>query len=333
MLKQRLINHIAINLDGSASMRPHKTQVPVLVDATVQHLKKKSIDMDQETRLSIWMFGHKIENLIFDQDVMRVGTIKDQYTANGSGTKLCESVMVSIRDSKQLPEIHGDHAFLIYTWTDGEENSSTQDSKADLPDTLLKLPDHWTVATMVPDQQGISQARRFGFYPDCIKSWDATSSVGLEAASATFNAAMDDYMILRSKGVRGTRSFFSPTVTAATAAQIISKAPALAARQYNLLPVRQVEEIRPFVERNLGSYTLGSAYYELTKSETVQAGKRVLVQHRGTGRVYSDGRQHLGFPNQELTVRPSDHNDWRIFIQSTSVNRHLMPGTQVLVLK
>jgi len=32
-------------------------------------------------------------------------------------------------------------------------------------------------------------------------------------------------------------------------------------------------------------------------------------------------------------VRPGDFGKWRIFVQSTSVNRKLVPGTKLVVLR
>ncbi len=37
-------------------------------------------------------------------------------------------------------------------------------------------------------------------------------------------------------------------------------------------------------------------------------------------------------PDMSVKVNPVDHPDYTIFVQSTSVNRKLVPGTRVLLL-
>ena len=39
----------------------------------------------------------------------------------------------------------------------------------------------------------------------------------------------------------------------------------------------------------------------------------------------------LGLPNSDTKVKPGDFGDWRIFIQSTSINRKIKAGTSIFV--
>jgi hypothetical protein len=82
-------------------------------------------------------------------------------------------------------------------------------------------------------------------------------------------------------------------------------------------------------------YRTGSAFYELTKTESIQASKQLAVMDKRTfGGVYTgpQARQVLGLPDYEIRVTPSQHPDYDIFVQSTSVNRKLVPSTRLLVL-
>ena len=53
-----------------------------------------------------------------------------------------------------------------------------------------------------------------------------------------------------------------------------------------------------------------------------------------TGRVFSGpaARQLLGLPCAEATVKPGENPAYTVFVQSTSVNRKLVPGTKLLVM-
>jgi hypothetical protein len=105
--------------------------------------------------------------------------------------------------------------------------------------------------------------------------------------------------------------------------------------EYAIYSVGATAEIRTFVENQSGQvYVKGSAYYKLEKPETVQGYKEIAVRNRKTGKVYSgpNARQVLGLPSHDIRIAPGDHGDWDIFVQSTSVNRKLLQGTEVMVV-
>jgi len=105
---------------------------------------------------------------------------------------------------------------------------------------------------------------------------------------------------------------------------------------FEVFPVQRKAVIQPFVESwTSRPYRKGSAYFQLTKPESVQNYKQILVQEKTTGKVYSgaNARQLLGLPDYEVKVSPASHDKYNIFIQSTSVNRNLVPGTLLIVLK
>jgi len=112
----------------------------------------------------------------------------------------------------------------------------------------------------------------------------------------------------------------------------------LPATTFKIFTVNQEEEIRPFVEgKTKKPYVQGSAYYLLTKREKIQEGKELLLQDRATTQVFGDSqriRQQLGLPTAgDIRVNPGNHANWNLFVQSTSVNRKLVRGSKVLVIK
>ena len=78
----------------------------------------------------------------------------------------------------------------------------------------------------------------------------------------------------------------------------------------------------------------GAAFYLLMKPENeVQDHKQIAIRDKKTGVIYSgvNARQMLGLPyHGTVKVVPGNHGGYDIFIQSTSVNRKLVKGTQVL---
>ena len=93
-------------------------------------------------------------------------------------------------------------------------------------------------------------------------------------------------------------------------------------------------EIQPFVEAAYPPYRVGMAYYELSKSEKVTADKQIAVVEVDTNQVYvGDGaRALLGLPNGVCRVKPTLNQDYKIYVESTSLNRHLKVGTHLLLL-
>jgi hypothetical protein len=326
---QNLINHISLVVDKSGSMSG-KPVVKVF-DTELKRLKQRSVELGQETRISIYLFDDHIECLTFDMDVMRFETLTGHYRLGGS-TALIDATLKSIEDHKKLPVMYGDHAFLQYVLTDGQENASKK-GRFELSGELALLPDNWTTACLVPNPVGVSEAKKFGFPAESIAIWDAVSSAGLEKAGKQFSTAMDNYMTMRASGVRGTKSFFtmdsSGITRSAASAQLVTLKPS----EYTLLRVNKEGPIREYIESWKIPYVIGSAYYQPTKKVKIQDHKNLLIQDVKNGKVYEGDnlRQLLGLPDQTVEVDPGQHKDWRVFVQSTSVNRKLFPNTYVLV--
>jgi hypothetical protein len=110
--------------------------------------------------------------------------------------------------------------------------------------------------------------------------------------------------------------------------------------RFQTLTVDVDTPIKQFVEKYGadGVFEKGRGFYELTKAETVQQYKEVIMQNRETGEMFT-GTQvreklHLspqtesGGVNEKL--HKSDASEFRIFVQSTSVNRKLIAGTTFL---
>jgi hypothetical protein len=329
---QNYINHIALVLDASTSMRDNARELIKVADNQIAYLAQRSKDLDQETRVTVYTFSYKsdIRCLIYDKDVLRMPSIAGLYEANGM-TALVDATLLAIDDLSLTPEKYGEHAFLLYVLTDGMENDSRNNANV-LLRKIEDLPDHWTLAAFVPDQTGVFEAKRFGFPKDNISVWDATSSKGISEAGEKIRQTTETFMQNRVKGIRGSKNLF--TLATPSTKAVAQKLDALHFGQYRLLDVDETGRIDEFVETTLKRpYRLGEAYYQLMKREEIQPQKEVAIFDPKTSKVYigREARHLLGLPDYHIKVTPTDH-PYEIFVQSTSVNRKLIEGTKLLIL-
>lgn len=359
------INHIALVLDASSSMDHLADTLVQVADGEIRHLARRSQELDQETRVTIYSFADEFECLVFDKDVLRLPSIRELYRPYGN-TALIATTEQAIEDLERTATLYGDHAFLIYVLTDGQENASRYARRyggepmqhtgrnrtgytsprqgthtlrylvEQLSTRITNLPDNWTLATLVPDAQGVMEAKRFGFAPDNIAVWSTTRDGVLEVGE-TIRTATDTFMTNRALGVRGSKTIFAGGAAQVNTANVRASQGfrPLDKAAYTLLTVaNDGVEIRQFVEWHIGEYRKGSAYYELTKPEKIQPQKVIMVRNRRSGRVYSgpDARALLSLPDHEVRVKPEGNPEFQIFVQSTSVNRKLVPNTKLLVL-
>ncbi|MFI0966421.1 vWA domain-containing protein [Streptomyces sp. NPDC021080] len=341
---QNYINHVALVLDASSSMSHLSRKVVEVADQQIAYLARRSGELDQETRVTVYVFADKVECVIYDKDVLRMPSLQQLYRVGGM-TALLAAALKSQHELAQTAQLYGDHSFLTFVLTDGQENASHRcpDAPARNPRELVKAvaemiatqEDNWTLAVLVPDQMGKREAMQCGFPRDNIAVWDATSTQGLEEAGQVIREATEKFMVGRSQGIRGSRAVFSVGAEAVNKDTI--KAAGLAAVDpsgYRLIPVTRDAAIRDWVVECGHTYRTGGAFYQLSKSEKIQARKQIAVLEKKTDRVYSgpEARALLGLPNVEVRVKPDHNDDFTIFVQSTSVNRKLVPNTRLLLM-
>lgn len=330
-----IINHIGLVLDASSSMHPYRHDLVKVADSQIEHLARRSRELDQETRISVWTFADpaNIHCVVWDKDVLRLPSIAQYYQPNGN-TAFIDATLQSIRDLGETPERYGDHSFLVYVLTDGEENRSINRPAA-LASTLAGLKDHWTLAALVPNARGMHEAKKFGFPAGNIEIWNANSAKGVAEAGDRVRAATDSYMQARATGVRSTRSLFSTDATTVNAVTINQAGlKPMANGTYVLVPVPTDSRIDEFTAQMGHRYQVGRGFYQLMKREEIQASKDIVVVGKKDHKVYSgrDARQMVGLPDINVRVSPSHNADFDIYVQSTSINRKLIAGTKYLYL-
>ncbi|MEU8436624.1 vWA domain-containing protein [Streptomyces sp. NPDC029216] len=341
---QNYINHVALVLDASSSMSHLRGKVVEVADQQIAYLARRSQELDQETRVTVYVFADTVQCVIYDKDVLRMPSLKQLYRVGGM-TALLAATLKSQRELAQTAQLYGDHSFLTFVLTDGQENASHRcpDAPARDPRALTQAmatmietqEDNWTLAVLVPDQMGRREAMQCGFPRDNIAIWDATSTQGLEEAGQVIREATEKFMVGRTKGIRGSKAVFS------TGAETVNKDTIEAAgltpanpSDYQLIPVARDVAIRDWVVESGHTYRTGGAYYQLSKSEKIQARKQIAVLEKKTDRVFTgpQARALLGLPDAEVRVSPAHNDEFTIFVQSTSVNRKLVPNTRLLLM-
>lgn len=351
-----IINHFVLLVDESYSMKHLKDTTVRVFDGFIARLAARSRAKEQETRVTVYFFSSYGTQrcVIYDMDVLRVPSLAGMYHPDGN-TALLQTFLLAIRDLRELPQKYGDHSFAVFGFTDGQENDSARprtypaQSKviAELHQAILSAPDNETYGLFVPDQEGLHEAKGFGFPAGNISVWNPNSAEGIEEVGRVLDDVTEAYMEGRKRGVRGytARNASSGGLFAVrefSKAEVTSSLPSLTQGSYYFLDVRADEPITQFMVSNTGSYSLGSVYYEFMKAETIQPQKEIaveVVENEGTPdevrRVYAGraARSILGLPDQHVRVKPNHRNGCKIFVQSTSPNRKLIGGTRVLVMR
>ncbi len=92
--------------------------------------------------------------------------------------------------------------------------------------------------------------------------------------------------------------------------------------------------IKAFVQEKALEFKKGRGFYQLTKSELIQDYKEVVVRRKADGQIVTGDkvREVLKIPksSKKFTLDLDEVGDFDVFVQSTSVNRILLPGTEFL---
>ena len=265
-----LINHVVLLVDSSGSMNSiGSSRVREVFEAVVKRLENISRTFDQEVRVSVYFFNDNVTCARFDTDVYRVRNIFDQYRIGGS-TVLLDAFEKAVGDLEKTAQMYGDHSFLLYVLTDGEENGSRTATASSVATRIKRLDDRWTTCIQVPTQQGRMYAERYGFPRENVEIWNTAN---VEEAANRFERGMQNYVTSRAAGIRGTKSFFNLDVSNLNTVAVQDSLDKISARSVKLCQntdPKQAVEIRPLIEKATGrDYVLGHAYYQLVKKETI----------------------------------------------------------------
>lgn len=341
--RQELVNHIALIVDHSQSMHPLRWDALKVLNDQIAEIKNNAIKLGQRTSLSLYEFSDSASRTAFKENILDFEPLS--YYNVGGWTALYDAVGLAINDFATRKDANNSNvSFLIIVITDGEENKSKYFHADSIADAIrnVEKTDRWTFVFSVP----YGQARvinKLGIPAGNIQEWEQTK-LGIDTLSHNTSVGISHYYGCRNSGITRSRSFFQPD---------LSKVPTKLIRnlqdishQYHTWRVTAADpiSIKDFVENKLcnqpglakkigSNYKIGWAYYQLTKTETVQDGKDIILLDKSTNALYGgwEAKELIGCPsNGDFKIKPGDHNNYEIFIKSTSVNRKLMAGTKVL---
>jgi uncharacterized protein YegL len=329
------VNNIAFVIDRSGSMSGIKKDVVKVFNEQLKAVKENAKKGDQETFVSLYTFNSQVDEPVYFQRQAQVVRPLSSLKTQG-GTALLDAVGTAMTDLGKVKGSKLDHvSFLVVVLTDGEEASSRK-FKTKLPGMIkaAQKTGRWSIAFLTP-KSGSKALKRFGIPSGNIQDWDA-SSKGAKAAGEKMRAGLTGYFDARRGGSKAVTGFFKADMKNVTVGQVSDRLKN-ASKDFKVWNVDQDGvQIRVFVDKKLagkGAYQAGNGYYELTKSELVQAKKEIAIRDNKTGAIYAGpgARSMLGFPEgAAFKVKPGEMGNFSVFIMSTSVNRVLSKGTTLL---
>lgn len=297
----------------------------------------------QEYRISIAQFASRgqYQMLIWEMDPRSLVdsgvSVGDLYKAGGN-TAMCEAINRGLKDLATIPEKYGDHATLFMVFGDGAENHSDYREREEMVYRLGRLPDNVTVAMFVPDADCARTAKGWGIPEGNIQEWDATSEDGVFEVGRVVERAHTTWMENRAKGVRATRTLFSTGIDAVNDQTVKASLDLLDPKTYKIFVTDAECELRPFIQAQKWhdgkpiTFKTRHSFYRLTKTETIQANKQILVMDTRTDEIY--GGQHardlIGLKDEPVRRGPDFNPNYAIFVMSGSVNRKLDKGAIVV---
>jgi len=330
--------YIGISRDHSASMRSLTKAAQDDYNNTIDAINSAATENDIDTVVSVVNCGvgpsGRVTRDIVNSSITKLKQMTS-YTADGGSTPLFDSVGELITMLEDVPDFgEKDVSFMIYVVTDGEENSSgTWRHKLAEKIKKLQATDKWTFVFRVPHGYKTKLAS-LGIPAGNIEEWETTEK-GMREASLHAMAGMRSfYSARKTTGITHTDSFFADL--SATKKEVKATLTNIS-KEVKFLKVKSGgTQIRDFVEsKTKKGMKLGSAFYQLTKPEKkVQDYKMIALRDKTNGAVYAgqNARDLLGLPDSgTIKLEPGNSPKYDIFVQSTSVNRKLIAGTEVLL--
>jgi uncharacterized protein YegL len=350
----KLINRVSIVLDMSGSMRDLRQPVIDYFKSTVDSLKLESYKNKQSTYLSTilfdssypFTFGRETPRLVKNNKqafIESVDYLDSVYLPNG-GTPLATALMEAIRDLDKVPVKADENvSYLVIVITDGEENTSDPNDIRNLPSFIQarNATDKWTFAFAGPAGSK-KYIQQLGIHIGNFTEWEQ-SSKGVQNFTHQTQLANANYMTARSAGASASLNYFTPDFTNVDTKSLLglqdwnNKFHRFSVTDKDCPGVNQngkkAVEVADFITARKLTYQISKAFYELTKPEDIQGHKEIALCNLKTGQIYGglEAKALLKLPTDKtFRVRPGQHGDYKVFVQSTSTNRKLLSGTEVL---
>jgi hypothetical protein len=338
-----LVNHIAFVVDRSGSMRSIKAQVVKVFNHQLDTVQRNAKSAGQKTFLSTFMFHSSVDKpRHLATPVESVPKLAPKDFQLGGSTALLDAVGTAIT---QLQKAKGakdkNTSFLVIVITDGEENASRRYKKS-LKGLIAKVQKtgRWSLAFLVPPGSE-NTLTRFGIPRGNVTAWDATAK-GAKVMDAKLSHGLSSFYDARASGQKSVTAFFTTDMSKVDVKRLSTlKDLSKGFARWTVDKERSIREFvnaklqgSPALRKKLGAaYEPGRGFYELTKPETVQPKKNIAILNKKTKAIFGgdQARHVLGMPSgSNVKVKPGNHLDYSIFVESTSNNRKLVRGTTLL---
>lgn len=332
-----IVNHVAFIVDESSSMGHLRRKVVDVINDQIALHAQNADRFNQTTYISVRNFSGFVRSVRLSalaQHIQPLANNNNDYFPSGT-TSLLDAIGLTINELRnQAPAINSNESFLVIILTDGEENTSRlyKNSAISMLQNMQNRG-NWSFVFMGPHSSRsylISQ----GVPAGNIETWDGTME-GLDTMSKGLSVGTQSFYGARNAGARSVGTFF----TDINSKQVTKKLDKVN-DEFAVWNVNDEMRIDEFVNSKLAhrnrSYEIGRGFYELTKPERIQGRKEIAVMHKKTGAIYSGdaARDVIQIPRGgEVKVKPGNHGDFSVFVQSTSVNRKLVRGTKLLYRK
>lgn len=320
--------------DESGSMSSLQRVAMKDYNANIGVIKDSATRTEQDTIVSMFGFGgagvtRRVVNS--NPHVLKALT---SWRASG-GTPGREAIKAMIDMFKSLPDANEPHvSFVVFGTTDGEFNGDyygpgPKTSELGREIKALTATGRWTFVMRVP-KGGSRHLDGLNIPAGNIQEWE-TSEAGMVKSTAATQQAVESFFTSRSAGKTSSTVFYADATAVDTSKLVdVSKRTSL----YVVEDHENGHQIRDFILRRRTRYLKGSAFYQLTKTESrVGPNKMLAVRDRTTGAVFAgkEARTMLGLSSVDnIRLHPGNHGNYDLFIQSESVNRKLVAKTGVL---
>jgi hypothetical protein len=331
-------NYIGFLTDHSGSMHDIRNAALKDYNDSIKAVREAATANMLDTIVSVFGFGGKsqVTKHVVNSNPHVLTPMVD-WSAQGN-TPLYDAIGDMITLLKSMPDYDNPKvSFLIMLTSDGEEYQSIRYTKEKIAEMIgeLRHDERWTIVCRIPS--GCRRAfDELNIPADNIQEWDVSEKgIGISTQSTT--VAMNNFYAQRAKGLRGSSTFYA-NAAHVTQNQVKASLQNISAEVslWTVLPEEDGIEIKPFAEKRLGTmpFLKGAAFYQLSKTEArVQETKMIIIRDKSTGHVYfgEAARDMIGLPRTgNARVHPGNHGNYDIFIQSTSINRKLVAGTQLM---
>lgn len=316
--------NLVVVLDVSGSMNgPRRDAAAVQL---TQMLDKAKTEFSEDSTMTVITFEYssftriqytgKIQNYIYPQ-------------CNGGCTALNDAVAfgVKVASTSPLPS-------LVYVFTDGEENESTQTVstvKAFVTKTLAS--GNITLVGIGPKPEALVA---LGVPTGNTLNWTGNAAeLTSKVAPAVTRGVVATATAIK-EGKKKLDHFFLD-IDAVSLQDAAKKCVDVTATMERRNTVQGGLAIREYIEKHCGklTYVDGAYFYKLVTKEKVLKDRRIVVAHRDdtTGKLYSGpaARTLLGLPvDADVEVEPGSLGKWTVFVQSASPTRKTVRDAEFL---